>query len=226
MTLKTRGKTAIVFGNTGLIGSILTNLLLVDERYNEVKVFTRRIPEKEHPKLKVIVNNLLLPEEFADEIAGDDLFCCLGTTMKKAGSRKEFERIDLHLPVEIARIASKKGVNKFIVISSIGASPKSTNFYLRTKGKMEEMVSALQFGQVSILRPSLLLGKRGEIRKGEEIAKFLTSCINFVFKGRLSRYKPIKAETVAKAMIHLANMVNAPVVYESDKLEELVRRKL
>ena len=175
--------------------------------------------------MKEIVNSLVSINEIADDITGDDLFCCLGTTIKKAGSKEEFERIDFHLPVEIARIASKNRVNKFIVISSIGADTKSSGFYLKTKGKMEEMVSLLPFRQVSILRPSLLLGERKEIRRGEEFAKFFTTSMQFIFKGRLRKYKPIHAETVAMAMLRLANMVNAPVVYESDKLEELVRRK-
>lgn len=225
MTLKTKEKTALVFGQTGLIGGILTKLLLADERYTEVKVFSRRKVEEEHPKLKIVINSLENISEIAGEIKGDDLFCCLGTTMKKAGSKAAFERVDLHLPVEIAAIASANGVNKFLVVSSIGADKKSRGFYLRTKGKMEQAVSSMHFGQISVMRPSLLLGNRGEVRTGEEVGKFLAAVTGFLFRGPLKKYKPIRAEKVAIAMIRLANMLNAPVIHESHKIEEIAVQK-
>ena len=218
MSIKTKNKTALVFGYTGLTGGILTKLLLEDERYSEVKVFTRHDIESEQPKLKVIVNDLDNIDELKEEITGDDLFCCLGTTMKKAGSKAIFEKVDLHLPVDIARIASGNKVNKFLVVSSIGANKKSSNFYLRTKGKMEEAVSSFPFGQLSILRPSMLLGERGEKRMWEEIGKSFMSFFGFLFRGPLKKYRPVHAEKVARAMIHFANVLNAPVICESDRI--------
>jgi uncharacterized protein YbjT (DUF2867 family) len=226
MTIKTKEKTALVFGYTGLIGGILTNLLLEDERYKKVKVFSRKYIDIKHPKLEIVINNLENINEIEVEIIGDDLFCCLGTTMKKAGSKTEFEKVDFHLPVNIARIASRNGVNKFLVVSSIGAGKKSSGFYLRTKGKMEEAIVKFPFGQISIFRPSLLLGKRTEIRRGEVFGKFLALSMGFLLKGPFKKYRPIQAEKVARAMIRLANMLNAPVIYESDKIEEMGRQKI
>lgn len=226
MTIKTKEKTALVFGFTGLVGGILTNLLLEDERYSKVKVFLRKRNDFKHPKLEVVVNELENINEIEKEIKGDDLFCCLGTTMKKAGSKTEFEKVDLHLPVTIARIASRNGVNKFLVVSSIGAAKKSSGFYLRTKGRMEEAIVKFPFGQISIFRPSLLLGKRSELRRGEVFGRFLALSMGFLLKGPLKKYRPIHAEKVARAMIRLANMLNAPVIYESDKIEEMGSQKL
>jgi uncharacterized protein YbjT (DUF2867 family) len=138
MTLKTKDKTALVFGATGLVGNELTNLLLSNDHYDCVKIFVRKKTNLQHPKLVQVVSDLDNPEEIATEIKGDDLYCCIGTTRKKAGSKEAFERVDLHLPLKIADIALKNEVRKFLVVSSIGAKPDSRNFYLRTKGKMEQ----------------------------------------------------------------------------------------
>jgi uncharacterized protein YbjT (DUF2867 family) len=221
----TNGKTALLFGYTGLIGGILAELLLNDDRYSEVKVFVRGNIEKTHPKLKIIINPLHDPNEISDEIMGDELFCCLGTTMKKAGSKAKFEKVDFELPVEIARIASQNGVNKFLVVSSIGANSHAKGFYLKTKGRMEEKIKSFPFGQVVIMRPSLLLGQREEKRMGEEIGKILAGITSFLFKGRLRKFKPIHAENVAKAMLYMANTHSAKRVFESDVIEELSRQQ-
>ncbi len=220
MTLKTKDKTALIFGATGLIGSQLTNLLLSNDHYEKVKIFVREKSQIQHPKLIQVVSDLSNPEEIANEITGDELFCCLGTTRKKAGSEKAFEYVDLELPLKIAQIALKNEVRKYLVVSSIGAKPHSRNFYLRTKGKMEQGLLEFNFENICIVRPSILLGHRKERRTGEEIGKFMVEILPFLFVGPLKKYKGIQAETVARAMIKLANSVNKRVILESHKLQD------
>ncbi len=219
MTLKTKDKTALVFGATGLVGTELTNQLLTSDNYGSVKIFVRKKTEQDHPKLVQVVNMLENPEEIATEITGDDLFFCLGTTMKKAGSKEAFEWVDLHLPLKIAAIALKNEVRKLIVVSSIGAKPDSRNFYLRTKGKMEQSLLSMNFENICIVRPSILLGQRKERRAGEEFGKVIIRIFSFLFIGPLKKYKGIQAETVSKAMIRLANSVSKRVILESHKLQ-------
>lgn len=220
MSLKTREKTALVFGATGLIGTELTSLLLSNDRYETVKVFVRNTLDIQHPKLKQVINSLENPGEISEEIKGDDLYCCLGTTRKKAGSKEAFEWVDLHLPLKIADIAEKNGVRKYIVVSSIGAKPDSRNFYLKTKGNMEKGILEHNFENICIVRPSILLGQRKERRFGEEVGKFMIGLFSFLLTGPLKKYKGIHAETVAKAMIRLANSVNKRVILESHKLQD------
>ena len=221
--LKTREKTALVFGATGLVGTELCNLLIYDDHYDCVKVFVRQKMDLQHPKLVQVVNDLKEISGIESEIKGDDLYCCLGTTKKKAGSREAFEKVDLELPLKIAEIARKNQVRKFIVVSSIGAKPTSRNFYLRTKGKMEESILAMDFDNICIVRPSILLGQRKESRFGEEAGKVLVRIFSFLLNGPLKKYKGIHAQTVARAMIRLANTVNHKVVLESHKLQEMGR---
>jgi uncharacterized protein YbjT (DUF2867 family) len=221
MEFKTKNKTALVFGYTGLIGGQLTRLLLEDERYSKIKVFVRRPVRQKHSKLEVILTDYEDLPSVAPEISGDELFCCLGTTMKKAGSRTAFAKVDLDYPVQIAEIASTNKVAKYLVVSSIGASKNSTGFYLRTKGIMEEAMKKYEFRQLAIFRPSLLLGTRNDKRWGEDAGKWLYGIIGFLFRGPLAKYRAIEGVTVARAMINVANNLPGQVVYESDAIQKI-----
>jgi len=141
--------------------------------------------------------------------------------MKKAGSKAAFEWADLVLPGKIAEIASRNEVRKFLVISSIGANPLSSNFYLRTKGKMENIISENRFEQIFILRPSILLGKRQEYRLGEEFSKIFMKIFTFLLFGPLKKYRGIEASRVAETMILLANSDKTRIVYESDEIQDI-----
>ena len=218
-----QGKTALVFGATGLIGRELTNLLLSDSRYTIVKVFVRKSLQINHPKLQEVIDELKEPEAISHEISGDHLFCCLGTTIKKAGSEKKFEWVDLELPTRIADIASSNKISRFIIISSIGASTNSATFYLKTKGVMESRIMGKKFSKIHILRPSLLMGKREEFRIGEEAGKVVMRFLSFLFLGSLRKYKPIESGRVARAIIILANSDYPDVIVESDQIDELVK---
>lgn len=198
-------KTALVFGATGQTGALLTDELLKSPLYNEVRIFVRKPAGKTHPKLRELVNPLSDPQYLKNEIKGDDLFCCIGTTIKKAGTKENFRQVDYELPVSIARIAKQNGVSSMVTVSALGADAESNNFYLRTKGEMEHAVAGFGIENTVFVRPSLLLGKRGEHRTGELIGKWMMKLLNPLFIGRLKRYKAIHSAVVARAMIKAAN---------------------
>ena len=218
-------KTALLFGATGLTGSHLLNRLAEDQRYNKVRVFTRSDLKHESAGVEIIKTRLENIENFSSAIRGDDLFCCLGTTIKKAGTRENFKKVDFGFPVKIAEIASRNKVPAFLVVSSVGAGPGSSGFYLRTKGEMEKAVSSFKFRKLVIMRPSMLLGKREEFRFMEEAGKVFMKMAGFLLRGKLRKYRAIKADTVAAAMVNLANTETAKTIYESDEIEKAGRSR-
>lgn len=215
--------TAIVFGSTGLTGHFVTELLLADPRYEVVKVFTRKELRILSGRVKQVIFDEDNIDKVAGEITGDHLFCCIGTTIKKAGSKEQFYKIDHTLVEKIAQVASINRVKSFIVISSIGANNNSRNFYLGTKGKMEESIKTFNFENLSIVRPSMLMGMRKESRPLEEVGKVIAKFISPLMFGRIAKYKPIHSATVAKAMITLANKERGVYILESNELEQLVK---
>ena len=214
------GKTAIVFGATGLTGSELVRQLLADDRYSKVKVFVRRHPGPDHEKLIIHVTDIADTDSYRDELTGDDLFICLGTTIKKAGSVKAMEVADRDVPAAIARAARNNGVSSVAVVSSIGADSWSRNYYLRIKGEMEMEIAGTGFDRTIIVRPSILLGKRNEFRFGEEAGRVVMKALKYLLIGRLRKYRGIEARDVAKGMIRLINVQPKPeaIVFESDEL--------
>lgn len=217
--LQNKKLTALIFGSTGLTGRFVQEFLLKDERYDQVVIFVRKEIKTYHGKIRQVVFNPQNLNETTNMIQGDHLFCCLGTTMKKAGSREAFLDIDLRLVVRIAEVARKNGVKVFSVVSSIGADPGSANFYLKTKGQMEEALKKLNFNQLIILRPSMLLGLRHESRLLEDAGKTLFKVLAGIMIGKLRKYRPIHAEIVAKAMIVYANEDRSLIVAESNGIQ-------
>ncbi|WP_310831213.1 oxidoreductase [Paenibacillus pedocola] len=197
-------RVAVVLGATGLIGKAVTRELLTGE-WDEVRVLVRRPLELNHPKLKQIRMDWEQLGQYKEQFAGvSAVFCCLGTTIKKAGSQKQFERVDLEYPLEAAAIAKASGVKQFLVVSSMGASSKSRNFYSRTKGRTEDGLTAVGFHGLHIFRPSLLLGERAEHRLGEQVAAVIMKALDFAMVGKLARYRAIPGDKVAKAMVNIA----------------------
>jgi len=216
-------KTALVFGATGLIGSNCLQQLISAGVYGRILVFVRKPLNPNNPNVTVHVINFENIGLSADLIKGDDLFYCIGTTMKKAGSKENFYKTDLLLAKEIASIASANGVGKFLLVSSIGADSKSSNFYLRVKGELEEEIKKLKFSSIHIFRPSILLGKREEKRFGEKAALCIFNNLSFLFIGALRKYKPVKAEYVSGAMIKKAqDDKNGIFIYESNEIYQLM----
>ncbi|GHV41044.1 oxidoreductase [Bacteroidia bacterium] len=216
-------KTAIIIGSTGLTGYHLLRKLLSSDVYDKVICFVRNSSKLSHPKLIQYIVDFDKPESYQHLIEGNDMFCCLGTTIKKAGSQAAFEKVDLHYPIQFAKAAVIKGVKQFSIISSIGANPQSNNFYLRTKGRCEESLRTLSFQSTSIFRPSLLLGNRKEFRLGEKIGEYVMRGLSIFLIGRFKKYRPIKSKDVANAMFQIAQQNTVGFhVYESNEIAEKI----
>lgn len=199
--IKEGNKTAILFGGSGLVGGFCLDLLLESPNYSKVLSFGRRKLKKEHRKLKQIEIDFDNLSQYENLIQGNDLFCALGTTIKKAGSQEAFRKVDFEYPKEIATIAAKNGISQFILVSSVGADAKSKVFYSQVKGELEDAIMELPFWGIHILRPSMLLGKREERRPLEKIGIMFSKGIDFLVGDLLGKYQPVKAEDVAKAMV-------------------------
>lgn len=157
----------------------------------------------------------------------DDVFCALGTTIRKAGSQAAFRKVDFDYPRLIADAGLRSGAQRFTLVSSVGADPNSRNFYLRTKGQLEQAVAAMPFQAVHILRPSLLLGTRAESRLGEGFAQSVLPLIGPLLGGQYRKYRAIPAETVAAAMVSVADVSATGVqVYEYDDIKKFGESRL
>lgn len=213
-------KEIVVVGATGLVGSKLMDLLLADVTVHRLILLSRSEVEWTHKKVQCIIADFDNLDQYVSHVQNAHaLFCCIGTTIKKAGSKEAFRKVDYQIPLNIAALAYKAGINKLIIISSLGADPKSDNFYLRTKGEMEKDIAVnYTFQKLAFLRPSLLLGQRNEIRWVERFAQLFLFLFSFLMVGRLKKYKPIADYKVAKAMISISNSFNNQKIYESEEL--------
>lgn len=211
--------TALIAGSTGLIGQELLKVLLNSENYTLVNSLVRKPSGVVHPKLNEIITYFDNLENIADAFAVNDAYCCLGSTIKKAGSQEAFKKVDVDYVIEIARHSYKAGVGSFAVISSMGANPDSSVFYNKMKGLMELGVSNTGIKSVNIFRPSLLLGKRKEFRFGEKVASILIYPFIFLFFGPLRKYKPVKSGKVALAMFESAKEAKQGInIISNDKI--------
>lgn len=209
------GKTALLLGATGLVGGHLLQQLLDSPHYTLVVALTRRTLEMQHPKLRQEIIDFDHPDPA--KIMGDDLFCALGTTLAKAGSKEAQYKIDCTYPFEIGKIARQNGARQYLLVSSVGANPNTSNFYLKTKGELEEKIRGLDFEHFVAARPSFLLGDRKEFRLGEKIGIELA---NFFAPLIPRRYRGIHAEKVARALIARANSGGKGVeILESEVLQ-------
>lgn len=204
-------KTAIIIGATGLVGSTLVNQLLDNPNYSKVVLLLRKPLNISHSKL--IQEVIDFDKIDASKIMGDDLFCAMGTTLAKAGSKEAQYKIDCTYPYEIGKIAKTNGVKQYILVSSVGADFESSNFYLRTKGDLEKKIQSLGFQNFVSVRPSMLLGDREESRLGEKIGKVLSNLFSPLLFGSLRKYHGIEAADVAKAMQRFANQGLSGVKY-------------
>jgi uncharacterized protein YbjT (DUF2867 family) len=214
-------RTAMLFGATGLVGSHLLEILIKEKEYAKIILFSRKPVKAVSPKIKEIITDFRDLKQLEGNFKSGDLFCCLGTTIKKAKSKESFRQVDFDLPVVLASVASGKTLNRFVGISSIGANAESRNFYLRTKGEMEQAVRGILGEKAVFVRPSILLGMRNEHRFGEILGKWFTVLLSPVLVGKLSRYKGIQASDVARAMIYLALHGTESSIIESDQLQKL-----
>jgi uncharacterized protein YbjT (DUF2867 family) len=194
-------RNALVAGASGLVGGHLLDALLGSPLYREVCSIGRRSLPQQHPKLlqRTVDFSRLESEALPPS---DDAFCCLGTTIKKAGSQEAFRAVDHDAVLAFAKAARKAGTRRFLVVSALGADPRSRIFYNRVKGEIEEDLKGVGFESLIILRPSLLLGDRAESRPGEHAAIVVSKLLGPLLRPFSGR--PIEARTVARAMLVLA----------------------
>ncbi len=215
-------RTAAILGASGLVGGFCLRALVDDPDYSRVVTFGRReLPSFTRAKVAQRVAELdsLTAEDFRGV---QDVFCALGTTIRKAGSQAAFRHVDLELPLRAATEAAKAGAEQFVVVSSVGADPAGKNFYLRTKGEMERELAKLPFKAIHILRPSLLIGRRAEFRLGEAMAMALAPALDLLTLGALRKYHSIRAETVGRAMLAAAKQgASGASVGEYDEIARL-----
>jgi uncharacterized protein YbjT (DUF2867 family) len=204
---------AVIVGASGLVGSHLLDLLLQNNQFDEIRCFSRKKLPIKHQKLIQFEIDFQQPGQIMDDFTGDVVFCCVGTTIKNAGSKEKFRSVDYEIPCELAKLAENKLFKSFVVISSLGADPESTNFYLKTKGQMQQCIEMLKIPQKVFIQPSLLLGKRPEFRFGERIGEIVMRSFGFLLIGKLRKYRAIRAEIVALSMIKIAldNKFTGPI---------------
>jgi uncharacterized protein YbjT (DUF2867 family) len=209
---------------SGLIGGHLLRQLIENNDYAKIKVFVRSIPEINDPKVEIIKTDFNNLDNHKEEIKGDDCFFCIGTTKKNSPDKNEYRRVELDIPKKIAQIAKSNSVNSFVFVSSGYADPKSSGDYLKFKGEVEEELKRLNFPKLGIMRPSFLLGDRKEKRVSEKIGIFVFKLLSPLFLGPLKKMKPIHSETVAKAMIKIANENLRKTTFESNEIVEITSR--
>ena len=217
-------KTALVFGSSGLIGGHLLYQLIENDNYNKIKLFVRSETVIKETKIEIIKTNFYDLENHKEDIKGDDCFFCIGTTKQNSPDKNEYRRVELDIPKKIAQIAKSNSVKSFVFVSSGYADPKSSGDYLKFKGEVEEELKRLNFPKLGIMRPSFLLGDRKEKRVGEKIGIFVFKLLSPLFFGPLKKMKPIHSETVAKAMIKIANENLRKTIFESNEIVEITSR--
>lgn len=217
-------KTAIILGASGLTGSFLLEKLLEDDRYETVKLFSRKALQLDNLKVFEKTGDLLELEKFATDFTGDEVYCCIGTTTKKTPDKLLYRSIDFGIPVAAAKLAKQNKIPSFLVVSAMGANSKSSIFYNKTKGEMEQAVMAEKIQNTFILRPSLIGGNRKESRFFEKLGLVVFKFIQPLFFGNFKKYKIIEAAKIAQAMINLANNKSTDKqIILSDAIHEIAK---
>lgn len=212
-------RTALIVGATGLTGQQVLQQLLSDARYQQVHVLVRKHAFAPHAKL---VEHLIDFAALPTLPKVEDVFCCLGTTIKVAGSKAAFRTVDFDYVMNVAKAAKKSGAQRFMVMSSLGANSRSSVFYSRVKGEMEEALRQLGFAELHIFQPSFLVGERAESRPGERFAITAFQIISPLLFGPARKYRAIEVADVARAMIRAAwSQKGGTHVYLSDEIQRM-----
>lgn len=220
-------KTAIILGATGLTGSILLEKIIKDDRYETIKLFSRKKIDGLPSKVIQYTGDILNLAGFIKDFTGNEVFCCIGTTAKKTPDKKTYRSIDYGIPVTASKISKENNISTFLVISAMGANTKSNIFYNKTKGEMERDVLAQKIEKTYVLQPSIIGGNRKEIRIGEKIGLAVFKLFQPLFVGKLKNYKIIEAETIAQAMINLANSnLSQKQIITSNDIKEISKTTL
>ena len=215
-------KKAILIGASGSVGSSLLLQLLACKHYSSVLALVRKELRMHHPKLKQVIVDFDRINDYHAEIKGDVVFSCLGTTKGQTPDQEQYRKIDYQYPLDVGSIAQVNGARSFHLISSIGADKNSKVFYTRTKGEVERDLKAIPFQNIHIYRPSLLDGTRPQKRLVEGVFNAVMTLVNPVLIGGLRKYRSIKVETVARAMIRESlDDKRGIFIHESDQIERL-----
>jgi uncharacterized protein YbjT (DUF2867 family) len=210
-----------VTGGTGLIGNEILKALSADDKIDEIISIARR-EGSAIPKVKWIQADLDSKYDLKSAVSGcEAALCALGTTMKKAGSKDAFKKVDLDYVVNFARASKEAGIDVFGVVSAIGSDPSSSVFYNKVKGMMESELKSIGFQHLVLAQPSILLGNRTENRLGERIGIAVMSALAPIMIGSLKKYRPIKSHSVARALAH--ETLNASKGIQVLTYEELSR---
>lgn len=216
-------KTALLLGATGLVGGECLRRLISDDDYGRIIVLTRTpLPATiSSPKIESHVISFDRIDNYRHLLKADYVFCALGSTIKKAGTKEQFYKVDFTYIHEIAKGYAQRGTGHFLLVSSMGANVHSWIFYSRVKGELEQALQKLPFASLSIFRPSLILGNRKEYRLKEEISKQAARIFAFVMPRK---YQPIEAADIAKAMLKVARASPAGLrIYESDEIQNMAK---
>ena len=218
-------KTALIAGASGLVGGQLLAQLLAAPEYGRVISVGRRPVDVAHAKLMQVTADFAALDGVASELRADDAYCCLGTTIRVAGSREAFRAVDHGAVLAFAWAAQRGGAQRFFMVSSLGADAQSRVFYNRVKGETEEALEILDFGTLGIFRPSLLCGARREFRLGEKIGHGVMAVVGPLLFGRWKKYRAIEAAIVARAMLRCSfgEPRRGVLTFESDEIEDLGR---
>ena len=215
--------TALIAGASGLVGSHLLEQLLASPEYDRVIALGRRPLEQANPKLVPVVADFATLDKVVADLRCDDVFCCLGTTIRRAGSPENFRAVDHGAVLALAWAARRNGAQRFFLVSALGADPASRWLYNRVKGETEEALEVLGFSTLGLFRPSLLLGTRREFRLGERVSKVILWLAEPLLLGRLRQYRAIQAEVVARAMLRcsLGRQGQGVLIFRSDEIQDL-----
>lgn len=206
------GRSVLVVGGTGLVGAEVVRQLSEDPGVGRIVLAVRRSPGPVGPKVEAHVVDFDHLDAHASLFVVDQIVCALGTTMQQAGSRDVFRRVDFEYPLAVARLGLLHGARHFLLVSALGASSNSAVFYNRVKGELEDQLRSLGYRAVTIVRPSLLLGKRKEFRLVERIGMVVGEFVP-------GRYRPVHAEAVARTLVKAA-AIDAPGLHiiESEEI--------
>jgi uncharacterized protein YbjT (DUF2867 family) len=215
-------KTALIVGATGLVGRQILDVLLKNDYYHQILIVSRRTVGVKDNRIKELIIDFDNFDEFKDQMSANDYYCSIGTTMKLAGSKEAFLKIDYSCPINLAQHALEDpNFEQFLLVSSYGANSESSLFYNEVKGKTEDALKEMNLKKLLIFRPSLLLGYRKDFRFFEEAAKLVSTVLSFFIIGTRLRFWAIKGLEVAKAMFVVAKRKEDPGVHVYKPLQML-----
>lgn len=216
-------RTALIVGATGLTGSYVTRMLCECGQYGAVTALSQKTMAYRHPILHTkVIDFSMFTEEMVEPV--DDVFITTGPSVRRVRTQEAFERLNLEFPVKIAALAKRKGAQHVLVVSSRGAAADSYMFCSRVKKQLELQLSDLKLPRLSIFRPSLLSGKKQNFRIAEHLAERVLQLTARAFVGPLEKFRPVRAETVAAAMVRqaLVPLSEAVSVFTPDEIRYAV----